>query len=567
MRYLFITLLLLSSILISAQKRIAQDSANGFKSSDPSLFHSEKEYQLKTEFEKRQYIKKKYGLGGFGVNFKIDSLNTSACTNIGFELGNLNGWSVSSGTNTNSSLMTGCCSTLGGAATATFVGADTLCYLSYSPFAGSRAARINDDIANKSVTRISYSYPVTSTNSLLEFAYMFMSQRSNHQCDSLPYMRIIVKDASNTIISNIYVTGPRITGTCSTSPTFFGCAYYPNLVSMFEWKRASVPLNALIGSTVTIDVTVGDCTKGDHYGYGYFDARCSAFDPLCTNIDFENGNLSGWIGTNGINGDSQKMNFAYITSGNTESSVLTGGTDPNKGFGLTSPLGGKVVRLNDFNMASINGSMNRISKTFSVTPANSTLQYSYMSILQDGSHVCMWQAFSDVSVYLQDGSLIHSNHIYATGSTGCTLTASGFSFTAPFYFSNWQTQTINLSAYTGSVVTLEFTAGDCTQMGHIGYSYFDAKCGIASGAEEVITKNNISVWPNPFEANLNVRFDTPQTKTATLLIYDAIGKIVFTKTDLSGFNSITLKDLNSGIYFYRVISENKSLNEGKIIKQ
>lgn len=568
MKHFFLLCSIFSISFSFAQQKHQEDSLAGFASKNYGSIDGvhQNESKNRNDFDKRVFIKQKYKLGEFGYTAKVDSLNTSACTNIGFELGNLNGWSVMSGTTiASNSSMLGCCPVAGGSATVTSAAFDTSCTTINSPLGGQKYVRINDEIANKGVTRINYSYPVTTSNTLLEYAYMFMSNRSNHACDSLPYMSVRILDASSAVIQSTFVTGPKTTGTCSTSPTYYGCIYYPNIVYMFDWKRKAVNLQSYIGTTVTIEVTVGDCTKGDHYGYGFFDARCSMLDPSCSNLDFEAGNLSTWIGMNGINNDSQKMSMGLVNSGNTESAVLTGGSDPNKGFSLVSPLGGKIVRLNDFNLTSINASVNRISRTYSITPSNTSLQYAYMSILQDGSHICSQQSYMDASIYDQEGNLIHSKKVYASG-TACTLTASGFSLTMPFYFTNWQTQTLNLSAYTGSLVTVEFTAGDCLQFGHIGYSYFDTKCGIASSINEMNESNDVMIWPNPFSDALNITIPQSNTSAHELLIYDVTGKLI-TKKTLQNTNSYSLQNLSSGLYFYIILKDNQFVKSGKLVKE
>jgi hypothetical protein len=495
---------------------------------------------------------------------KVDSMNTSACSNIGFESGNMNGWTITSGTNIKSSTMGGCCLTPGGTVTVTSPGFDTSCVQLQSPLGGTKFVKINDAIPNSGVTRISYAYPVTTSNTLLEYAYQFMSQRSNHICDSLGYMNVTIYDASNNVIANSYVTGPKTSGTCSTSPTFTGCVYYPNIVSMTDWKRKAVSLLAYVGSTVTIEVTVADCTKSDHYAYGFFDARCSALDITCNNLDFEAGNFNTWNGYHGYNVGSSNMFTTGTLNGNTESVVLTGGTDPNKGFSLVSPLGGKVARINGPFIGDGNGSVNLISRTFSVTSSNANFQYAHLTILENCNSLCNLQTYFNVSLYDQNGNSINNKNVIANGSS-CSLTASGFTLTPPFYFNNWQIQTVNLSAYIGQLVTIEFSAGDCVQVGHRGYSYFDTNCGTATGIESIANNSEINIWPNPFSDVFNVSI--PQSNSNNeLIIYDVTGKLILKKT-LQNTNSYSLQNLSPGLYFYKILKDNLSVKSGKLVKE
>src|SRR5690606_15417991 len=50
-----------------------------------------------------------------------------------------------------------------------------------------------------------------------------------------------------------------------------------------DWTTVGMDLSDLIGQTVTIEFSTGDCSQGGHYGYAYIDAYCS---PLQLTSDF-----------------------------------------------------------------------------------------------------------------------------------------------------------------------------------------------------------------------------------------------------------------------------------------
>ena len=87
-----------------------QDSLNGYneQSSMDIASHKHlvgKEYKFYMYNSKREYINHKYHLG-HASNFVWKTLQTATvqpgCSNVDFESGNLTGWTVSSGSNSNS---------------------------------------------------------------------------------------------------------------------------------------------------------------------------------------------------------------------------------------------------------------------------------------------------------------------------------------------------------------------------------------------------------------------------------------------------------------------------------
>jgi hypothetical protein len=77
---------------------------------------------------------------------------------------------------------------------------------------------------------------------------------------------------------------------------------------------------------------------------------------------------------------------------------------------------------------------------------------------------------------------------------------------------------------------------------------------------------NIAIYPNPTEGIFNVSVGEITPKT--ILVYDLIGKIVCTKTEFQNNQStisLDLSNASNGIYFVKIISENKNVTR-RIIK-
>ena len=78
--------------------------------------------------------------------------------------------------------------------------------------------------------------------------------------------------------------------------------------------------------------------------------------------------------------------------------------------------------------------------------------------------------------------------------------------------------------------------------------------------KEIDLPASVTVYPNPFTDYLTLNTDAK----GELKIFDALGKEVF-KTQIKNTETkINLSDLKAGNYFYRLISENKTISSGKI---
>jgi hypothetical protein len=78
--------------------------------------------------------------------------------------------------------------------------------------------------------------------------------------------------------------------------------------------------------------------------------------------------------------------------------------------------------------------------------------------------------------------------------------------------------------------------------------------------------NTISIYPNPFSTSLNIIInDTTQISRVKLSICDILGAEVIKKTLTKKSTTLGTSNLPSGIYFYKVIDNNKIIQSGKLI--
>jgi len=95
--------------------------------------------------------------------------------------------------------------------------------------------------------------------------------------------------------------------------------------------------------------------------------------------------------------------------------------------------------------------------------------------------------------------------------------------------------------------------------------------GISTGIASINTKNSdveISIAPNPFGSYTTVIIkNDSKINTCDLKIYNTLGKEVMNTIVTKQGTNIDMNKLQSGIYFYKVIDDNKTIQSGKLISQ
>lgn len=204
-----------------------------------------------------------------------------ACTNMDFETGTFFGWDLSNGIISNSQTMQGCCPTIGAPQSAIINTGAVLTdpivpALSLaSPFGGSYVARINDDGIGANVNRASQTFSVTSSNSVFKLAFAaVLNSTGNHACNTQPNINITLLDSASNVLACPFLAFSAPSALCPNSdPAWIpygsaGGGHYR------DWSIRTIDLQQYIGTSVTVQITVADCTASGHYGYAYFDMQC-----------------------------------------------------------------------------------------------------------------------------------------------------------------------------------------------------------------------------------------------------------------------------------------------------
>ncbi len=195
----------------------------------------------------------------------------------------------------------------------------------------------------------------------------------------------------------------------------------------------------------------------------------------CPNSDFESGTLNGWQGGTGGCCPINTTTPGIVTGRHT---IMTGtGTDPNACDLITvvAPGGLYSARLGNDSTGS---EAEKLTYSLTVSASNSLFIYKYAVVLQDPDHSQSEQPRFQIRVLNAAGALIDpvcGEYTVVSGGNipGFQTCANSF---GDVRYKDWTTVGLDLSAYIGQTISIEFATGDCSLGGHFGYAYVDAYC-------------------------------------------------------------------------------------------
>lgn len=249
----------------------------------------------------------------------------------------------------------------------------------------------------------------------------------------------------------------------------------------------------------------------------------------CGNTDFELGNFTGWIAKLGT-----CCPIALPTAGfgNGRQTIMTQGIDPHSCGGLRTVYAGTYsARLgNDRVGAQAEG----LSYALQITTANTIVRYAYAVVFQDPGHRVADQPRFQSRVKLANGTIIPCTNYTVTAASNLP----GFRYCAPIppdtaqvAWRDWTEVALDLSAYVGQTVTLEFETGDCNLGGHYGYAYIDAvDCGQVDN-HVTYCEGDTSLTINAMGGFASYHWetgDTTQSVTLNPQLYDTVSCVVTT---------------------------------------
>lgn len=233
----------------------------------------------------------------------------------------------------------------------------------------------------------------------------------------------------------------------------------------------------------------------------------------CNNLDFEDSTFTNWTGATGDNTSGLTVPITwtsgFISNGNnaattdqlarhtiiTVNKVDSIVTDPitmqpDTQFTTLAPNGGVAsVRLGN---RTPNYESARLTTQYAVSAQNSWFQFQFASMMEDPQHAPDMQPYFMINVYDQAMTLVPTlcDTIWA-GDTSVPYIVSGNN---PMYlYRRWTPLSIDMSAYIGTTMTIDFINADCAFSGHFGYTYLDVSC-FGTGTP--------NVWPGDADYDL-----------------------------------------------------------------
>ncbi|MFT3796223.1 T9SS type B sorting domain-containing protein [Flavobacterium sp.] len=191
----------------------------------------------------------------------------------------------------------------------------------------------------------------------------------------------------------------------------------------------------------------------------------------CENSDFEAGNFNGWKGETGTCCPVVTAPSGIVPGRHT---IMSGnGTDPNTcdNVHVVAPGGLYSARVGN---AQIGAEAEKLTYSITVSPSSALFIYKYAVVLEDPGHPAIEQPRFQIRVVDAMGQLI--DPVCGEYTVVASSSLPGFHNCNGIVYKDWTTVGLDLSAYMGQTLSIEFVTGDCTPGGHFGYAYVDAYC-------------------------------------------------------------------------------------------
>ena len=278
----------------------------------------------------------------------------------------------------------------------------------------------------------------------------------------------------------------------------------------------------------------------------------------CVNADFSFNNFSNWTGSTGQNSTGTYINSvpgivpgipnSPPSSAGRQTIMNLPGTDPNTGnlLSVLPPGGTTSCRLgNELAAACVGGNpqAERLEYSVAVGATNTIFTYQYAVVLQDPGHNLNQQPKFTIYVLDSSGNVVDPVcGIYEVSATGgipgfhqCNPEPGACRPTDPVVWKDWTTVSVDLSAYIGQTITIQFTTYDCdpgVPGGHFGYAYISCYCGTMELTQECLGNTEFIAAPPGFA---QYHWSTGQT-TANITIANPVNgdTVTCTMTTVTG---------------------------------
>ncbi|MBI3521459.1 MAG: hypothetical protein HY062_19125, partial [Bacteroidetes bacterium] len=204
--------------------------------------------------------------------------------NLGFETGDLTGWTLQEGGNQDSYSMiinNIHASTEYSVMLPSAIETNSVPITMASPFGGNYA-RIGRVEYGGTTYKLSQTFTVDASSSSLAFGYAIVMDNGGHDCKEQNFFNFSLKDANGNVIPSNSNNQSVLAGTLCLN-TSGGDPNYSTYTrfSYKNWSNLSYDLSSYMGTTVTVELLVAGCNMDltGHAGYAYFDASFCGNNP------------------------------------------------------------------------------------------------------------------------------------------------------------------------------------------------------------------------------------------------------------------------------------------------
>ncbi len=147
------------------------------------------------------------------------------------------------------------------------------------------------------------------------------------------------------------------------------------------------------------------------------------------------------------------------------------------------------------------------------------------------------------------------------GSTGSSILTASSTATSFMWSNGANTMTTSVTPTTSTVYMVT-----ATELGCSANAFVTVTVSNCNGIKELVA-NGISIYPNPTNGVVTISISSELAGSASVEVYDAIGKLVIKDTLSDDTNTINLSKLQDGMYMFKIINNDKAIKVGKVVKQ
>jgi hypothetical protein len=211
-------------------------------------------------------------------------------------------------------------------------------------------------------------------------------------------------------------------------------------------------------------------------------------------------------------------------------------------------------------------------------PADGDSVFTIGAVNADGEYVGFSSIGPTIDGRIKPNFCAQGSQSVVASTNGGTTTSSGTSFSSPISAGMvaclWQFDLNMTNMDVLEAIQMSGTqANDPDDLMGYGIPNFGVAALISGGFDtgNISEPNEIDVFPNPFNDEIRIAYNSPDTHSVSIELYDIAGKLLYSKKNINrkyGFNYFHvdgLQKLNYGIYFLRIYS-NAEIATKKVLK-